>query len=101
MIDEEMRGKIAKLSSWARDLIRRLEHFAEPMMEEAVRLRKENTSLKGQFQQVKESNEDMMELFRRAALGGSDYAAAVVEVLDGYEILPTDSSVKASSYEKG
>ena len=72
MIDEEMRGKIAKLPVWARDLIKRLEFFNEPMMEETVRLRKENAVLKEQSRRVKESNEAMTEIFRRAAEGGSD-----------------------------
>ena len=88
MINQETRDKIAKLPAWAREIIKRLEITSEPQLEELVRLRKENSRLSDHIKCLRERCEAMTELFNRASIGGSYYAAAIIEVLEGYEIMP-------------
>ncbi len=85
-IPESDRDRISKLPAWVRDLIKRLEIANEPMIEECVKLRKENTILKERAKQLGESKEALLELLRRAGQGGSYWADVVVRTLESYEI---------------
>lgn len=78
--------RIAKLPVWARDMIKRLERANEPMIEEIVRLRRRNEVAEDKARNLSGANEALMEILRCAGRGGSDWAAAVVSVLEGYEI---------------
>lgn len=93
MIDQETRDKVARLPAWARDLIKWLEGLPEQLADEAARLRRENSNLQDRLRRAQEANEAMTELFQAAGRGGSDYAAAVTKVLEGYEIFPAAEAV--------
>jgi hypothetical protein len=97
MMDQSTRDKVAKLPTWARELIRRLEIANEPAVNEIVMLRQKNNQLAEQMRRVSTANEAMRELFRCASVGGSDYAKAVVDVLDGYEIFPERATTEVPS----
>lgn len=83
---DELQQKIAKLPSWAREHITQLERRSAPAVEEARRQRNEAERAKDAFRNVKNSNEALLEILRCAGKGGSDWAATVVKVLEGYEI---------------
>jgi hypothetical protein len=86
MLSREELEKIKKLPVWAERLILRLASFNEPMADEVVRARRELGTLQEKVRRLSESNEALLELLRCAGRGGSDYAATVVKVLEGYEI---------------
>lgn len=82
----EMEEKIAKLPAWVREHIKHLQLRSEPLVEEAVKAGKEAKQQRERARRLSDSNEALMEILRCAGRGGSDWAATVVSVLDGYEI---------------
>lgn len=86
MISNEDRERIARLPTWARDLIKRLETANEPMANECIQLRRKNSTAQERAKSLSESNEALLELLRCAGRGGSEWAATVVKTLEGYEI---------------
>ncbi len=92
MISESGRERIARLPAWVRELIQRLEHAKEPLIDEIVRRRREASSLNDKCRRLSESLEAVMEILRAAGRGGSDYARTVVGVLEGYEIFRSGES---------
>ncbi len=80
------RDKVAKLPVWAQELIRRLELANEPLIEQAVKYRREATTASERAKRLSESNEALMEILRAAGRGGSDWADMVVRTLEGYSI---------------
>ena len=82
----EIDQKIARLPTWARDHIRRLEIRSEPAIEEAARARKALEAAQKTAIHYREANAALMELLGKAGTAGLDWAATVVSVLEGYEI---------------
>jgi hypothetical protein len=70
MISDIDREKIAKLPTWARNLIGRLELAGEPMLAECVKLRREHAVLAERAKSVPAANEALMEILRCASRGG-------------------------------
>lgn len=82
----DMQEKIKKLPLWARERIKELEIYSRPITEELRRAHNETEKAKKRAQLLSESNEALLEILRYAGRGGSDWAAQVVSVLEGYEI---------------
>lgn len=80
------RERIARLPSWARDLIKRLEYANEPMLDECAKLRRENEQLAKRTRKLNDAKSALVELLSCAGQGGSDWAATVVRTLEEYEI---------------
>ena len=78
--------RINKLPAWARDIIKRLKSAPDVMAEEIARYRRENANLQERAKRVSEANEAIINILQCAGRGGNDFAAAVVSVLEGYEI---------------
>lgn len=85
-MDAELRDKVARLPAWARNLIKRLETANEPMVEEVVKLRREAERSKEIANRYRDANHALMELLSKAGFAGLDWARAVVDTLNGYEI---------------
>ncbi len=87
----ELQEKVARLPAWAREYIKALELKPEALVNEAVKLRRDNAVLTERAKRLSESNEALMEILRYAGKAGmahrvSDWAATVVATLEGYEI---------------
>ena len=78
--------KVARLPTWARDHIRRLEIRSELAIEEATKARKAYTLATERADRYRDANAALMELLGKAGQSGLDWAATVVSVLEGYEI---------------
>lgn len=97
MISDADREKIAKLPVWARDLIKRLEIANEPLLDEVVKLRRENMTLAEKTRRLKDSNEALLEILAAAGRGGNKWAETIVSILEGYEIFrPVDGEGAAN-----
>lgn len=96
-MDEEMRDRIARLPAWVRHHIRFLEQRSESAVGEAARCRQKLDQERERCRRLSEQNEAMVEIFRRAATGGSDVAKTVVGVLEGYDFFPVASEKGVAS----
>ncbi len=94
---DELRDKIARLPTWVREHIKRLEVAAEPAIEEVVRSRRKIKDLEERCRRLSEQVEAMTEMFRSAAIGGNDGAKVVVSILEGYEIFQKSEEVSSGS----
>lgn len=91
-MDSELSRKVAKLPLWARELIGHLEALPDTLANEVVHLRARVAELRKRNRDLGSQVEAMTELFRYAAIGGSEGAKKIVEILDGYEIFPGKKS---------
>jgi hypothetical protein len=87
-MSDELRDKIEKLPAWARQHIKHLTSLPSVLADEATSLRRKVGELESRNRRLSEQVEAMTELFRCAALGGSEGAKTVIDILDGYEIFP-------------
>lgn len=86
MISQEEREKIAKLPTWVRNLIKRLEYGIAPMVDELARNHKARYESVDKAKRLEETNLALMELIRKAGQAGLNWAKTTVDVLEGYEI---------------
>jgi hypothetical protein len=96
-MDQDTRYKVARLPAWARTLIKHLEFRSEPAIEEAARCRSKATQLEERNRKLSDQIQAMGEMFRYAALGGSDVAKTVVRILEDYEIYSPVTTKKDSN----
>jgi hypothetical protein len=85
-LSDEERNRVQCLPRWTQDIIKRLETATEPLVEEVAKARMEVTRLRKQCQQYKDAKDALMELLGCAGRNDIDWAAKVVETLEGYAI---------------
>jgi len=78
-VNDETREKVAKLPTWARELIDRLEKQFKEANEEPTRLRRKISHLEGQIRKLQERIDGMEAILTCAARGGHETAQAYVE----------------------
>lgn len=86
MLSPVDREKVAKLPTWARELIKRLEYASQPAIEEAAKCRKKAEAAEALSKRLYDANNALMELLSNAGKAGLDWAAVTVSVLESYEI---------------
>lgn len=100
MTNDELHEKIARLPTWAREHIKRLETRSELAIEEAARARQALVKAETRVTRLSEANEAMMELLRSAGKGGLDWAWETVKVLEGYEIFQSTNTGRTIAVPK-
>lgn len=83
---EELKDRIARLPAWAREHIKHLEARPEVLAEEVVSLRREVSRLQGVVSRQRDQNNAMVDMFRCAARGGSEIAAAVQRIVEDWVV---------------
>ena len=81
--------KLAKLPVWAKEHIRQLELMAEPNTQGIIKLRKKVEHLEKAMRRMSVQAEAMVAMFRCAAKGGNEVAAAVQRIVEDF--LVTDA----------
>lgn len=78
-MSDEIREKIAKLPTWAREVIKKLEEDAAPNHAELTRLRRELGNERQRYQRLEGRANAMQEILTCAARGGHETAQAYVD----------------------
>lgn len=94
IVSLDERDKLARLPKWVGELVKRLESLPGALADEAANLRRKLAAAEERNKRLEERMEAMTELFRCAALGGSEGAKTVVKVLEGYGIFPPMSKTE-------
>lgn len=81
-----MDERIQKLPIWAREIISNLEKRPQTLANEVLRLRKRVEHLELVNRKAHNHNDAMIEMFRCAAKGGNEVAAAVQRIVEDYLI---------------
>lgn len=96
----EMAERVAKLPTWAREHIKRLEIQGEPAAKEISLLRREVERLKAVVLQQADRINAMHEMFQCAAKGGNEVAQAVQKIVEDWIVFGTPEESSCSGANK-
>jgi uncharacterized coiled-coil DUF342 family protein len=83
-MSEEFAERVAKLPAWAREHVKYLETRSAPLVEEVARMRRKVDELNATVRRKNDQIDAMVEMFKCAAKGGNEVAAAVQRIVEDF-----------------